>query len=249
MELFKTIIVKDWIYFWRYKVNAALSLLFSLFICVVLLYLPMMDPITKEKGDLGVVAPYFMWLIMSSNFTINQLISSDSITGVTEQLYVNTSDYLKLLLLRCISSFLIGIIPMALFVVIISLFAKINLMGFVSAIPFMVLGIPAVWGLSLVAGALVLRFKRVDTAVTVIGTVLFAGVAYFSSKNVLFSILMPFAYASRISSAVIRGAALCVTWSDLVIIIINSVLYLFVGVLCFRIAEKGAKRLGILGNH
>ena len=209
----------------------------------------MLDSITKENGSIGIIAPYFMWLIMSSNFTINQLISADSITGVTEQLYVNTSDYLRLLLLRCFSSFLIGIIPIVLFVIIISLFARINLMGFVYAIPFMALGIPAVWGLSLVAGALVLRYKRVDTAVTVIGTVLFAGVAYFSSRNVVFSIMMPFAYASRISSAIIRETASCVTWSDFVIVMLNSAFYLFVGILCFRIAEKGAKRLGILGNH
>ncbi|MDO5341770.1 MAG: heme exporter protein CcmB [Bacteroidia bacterium] len=249
MIVFKTVFIKDLTYFWRYKLNAILSWTFSLFVCIVLLYFPGLNSIVKEKGSLAIIAPYFMWLIMSSNFTINQLISSDSITGVIEQYYINTSDYLKLLFVRCISSATISVIPLLLFIIIISFIAQINTQAFLCTIPIIILGIPSIWGLSLIAGSLVLRFKRIDTLISIISIILFAGVSYFSTKSKLFAFVMPFAYASRISFSIVKNMNVTLNFMNILIIIANSFVYLLVGIICFRIAEKSAKKLGILGMH
>lgn len=249
MLLFKTIFTKDLLYFWRYKANAIMSLSFSLIICIVLLYLPFLNSVTEEKGDIAIIAPYFLWMVMTSNFSINEIVSNDAISGVTEQLYINTSSYFKLLLVRSLSSFILSAFPLVVFVFIISLISKVNILPFLYVIPIILIGIPAIWGLSLIAGALVLRYKRIDTVVSIISAMLFAGVSYFSTKSKIFAIVMPFAHASRISSIILRNLSSPIVWTDFIIILANSVVYMVLGILCFKLAEKSAKKYGLLGMH
>jgi hypothetical protein len=70
-----------------------------------------------------------------------------------------------------------------------------------------------------------------------------------SLKNNLLIHFLPFAKANKLSSQIIQQSDYSIQINDFLLILTNSILYLFIGILCFKFAEKHAKNHGTLGMH
>ena len=242
---------KELIYLWRYKVNTISSIVLMSVICIAITSSQRFAMAMQMTGGskLTMIAPYFMWLVMMYNFnSITEGISSDCVTGILEQLYVNASSYIKVLLCRAMSSFCLNMIPLTIILGIVSVSSKISLLPFLNAAPVILLGIPAIWGLALMAGALILRFKQAGTLVSILSTLLFIGMS-FASLNETLSTALPFCLANKLSVAIIKDPSFGIELGEALTIAANSAAYMILGILVFKIAEKNAKKHGKLGIH
>lgn len=252
MLMVKAIFKKELLYLWRYRINTIATIVFMSVICVGITSTSEFTNVTQILGGskLSMIAPYFLWLVMTTNFnSITGSISSDSTSGIMEQLYVNSGNYFKILIIRAVSSFILNIIPLYTIIFIISFFAEINILSFFIVIPVFILGVPAIWGLALMAGALTLRYKQVTSVVSIFSTILFMGISFFLTKIDILAYIMPFAKANKISLLIIQQIDYNIVIADIATIIINGAIFFAIGIICFKFAEKSAKKIGNLGMH
>ncbi|MDR2064702.1 MAG: hypothetical protein LBP85_03200 [Prevotellaceae bacterium] len=207
---------------------------------------------THGKSKLVVLGPLVLWLIMQTSFTsITQGIIGDSTLGTLEQLYISSGGYCKIIFLKALSSFILNMIPTFSIICIISLIIKTNLLGFLIGLPIIILGIPSIWGFSLIAGAFILAFKQVSMIVTIFSVIFFSGISYLSLKNMdsIFFHILPFGTSNKVSLSIIQNINYDFGIFDMIMIIANSTVYLVIGIMCFKFAENYAKKHGKLGMH
>ena len=100
---------------------------------------------------------------MTNYQTITATLENETSLGTLEQLYINTSNILTFFLLKCISFFIYNTFFLYLIIIIISLLAKIQInLNIIMMLPIIILGILALWSVSLGVGSLILVFKRIS---------------------------------------------------------------------------------------
>jgi len=250
MNLIKAILTKELLYFWRYRVNALFSILFMTIICLSIIFGYGQVIGFDEGKEKSIIASFFLWMIMMLNFnTINNNISSEATNGTLEQLYLNSSSYVLLLLYKNIIVFIINLLPIYVVVGIISVIANINIDGIFLILPIVILGIPSIWGISLMTGGLILMFKQINTVLSASSAILFAAITYFSSKLTIFGYLIPFSKTKNLSLSILSEPYFSVEYYEYVVVLLNSVCYLTLGILFFKFAEGYAKKNGTLGHY
>lgn len=113
------------------------------------------------------------------------------------------------------------------------------------ALAVLLLGAPSLIGLGYASAGLLLLAKRAEVMPALFSLALMGLVALPAQAGNLWS-LLPYALGAASAKAAASGllpSATTLTW-----VALNSAIYLGVGLLLFRLAERQARRLGILGH-
>ena len=254
-RVFTAILVKDLKYQWRYKVNTVVGIAFMTAFCFAIIYgISLFSGEKMESASkMTVIGGYILWVIMMNNhITITSTISSEATLGTLEQLYINTSNIYLYLIMKCMSTFMVSVISLYGIVISIFLFGGLPLdVRILEILPIIMLGIPALWGISLAIGSLALVFKKIESVTSIVSIVLITTIPVIVQKSAVAGLVLPFGMANRLSQEIIRGdlSLLGVSPSDIALIIANDLSYLLLGIGLYSISEMYAKKNGKLAHH
>lgn len=253
--LFYAILKKDLTYQWRYKVNAIVGVLFLTFVCFGIIF--GIDSFSDKGMDAsekaGFIGGYILWIVMMTNYqTITRTIRSESALGTFEQLYINTPNMFTYLFLKCFSGFINSLVVLYTVILVILLIADIPLdTGILMILPTILIGIPALWGISLGIGSLGLVLKQIDSISSIISMIVLASIPVVVQKSLLASIILPFGLSNKISQDIFTGkiSLANIGLDNIGMIIANDIVYVTIGVTMYKISEYYAKKYGKLAHH
>ncbi|MDQ0149196.1 ABC transporter permease [Eubacterium multiforme] len=255
--IFKSEVKKQWNIEKRYKLGVISDLIvyYALFMLLYLLIRSSIGSIPKSELNLKIsvqVVSYISWFFFS--FTINFVfnnINKESSEGTIEQLAIGPNSlnkifYLKLLVISLRNMILI--IPLQLLLMI-STGTKI-IFSFYTILIFFIMIFGTV-GLSLLLGGLQIYYKNIGQFPFII-TILFLSSALFDMsklpsvvQNILY--FLPFAKGvDLIKQSVLPN--INIPFMQLVFLLINSIVYLFIGIYIFNYFVNKSKNSGRLGS-
>lgn len=202
----------------------------------------------------GFVAGYFLWTIMVMAYSdVSYGIVDDATRGTLEQLNMSNLGLHNILIARSISNILIYLLMS--FIVLFSIMATTGYwlhLKIFSAIIFIFIGIFSILGISLILGGLALIFKKIKSLLNVIQFCLIALVlpanGAFSKTGVT---LIPFRPSiENVYASMIGGKSLATfSLESYGQMILNSAIYLTIGLLIFKRCCIIAKQKGLLGQY
>lgn len=255
--IFKSEVKKQWNIEKRYKLGVISDLIvyYALFMLLYLLIRSNVGSIPKSELNLKIsvqVVSYISWFFFS--FTINFVfnnINKESSEGTIEQLAIGPNSlnkifYIKLLVISLRNMILI--IPLQLLLMI-STGTKIIFSSYTILIFFIM--IFGTVGLSLLLGGLQIYYKNIGQFPFII-TILFLSSALFDMsklpsvvQNILY--FLPFAKGvDLIKQSVLPN--INIPFMQLVFLLINSIVYLFIGIYIFNYFVNKSKNSGRLGS-
>lgn len=255
--IFKSEVKKQWNIEKRYKLGVISDLIvyYALFMLLYLLIRSNVGSIPKSELNLKIsvqVVSYISWFFFS--FTINFVfnnINKESSEGTIEQLAIGPNSlnkifYIKLLVISLRNMILI--IPLQLLLMI-STGTKIIFSSYTVLIFFIM--IFGTVGLSLLLGGLQIYYKNIGQFPFII-TILFLSSALFDMsklpsvvQNILY--FLPFAKGvDLIKQSVLPN--INIPFMQLVFLLINSIVYLFIGIYIFNYFVNKSKNSGRLGS-
>lgn len=255
--IFKSEVKKQWNIEKRYKLGVISDLIvyYALFMLLYLLIRSSIGSIPKSELNLKIsvqVVSYISWFFFS--FTINFVfnnINKESSEGTIEQLAIGPNSlnkifYIKLLVISLRNMILI--IPLQLLLMI-STGTKI-IFSFYTILIFFIMIFGTV-GLSLLLGGLQIYYKNIGQFPFII-TILFLSSALFDMsklpsvvQNILY--FLPFAKGvDLIKQSVLPN--INIPFMQLVFLLINSIVYLFIGIYIFNYFVNKSKNSGRLGS-
>jgi ABC-2 type transport system permease protein len=254
LNLIKATLIKDIKYLRRYKFNTVFNILLLCFIFIGLSsgYKPYSAEINIGSIE-KLLSGYIVWLIMVSSFTgiVNNLINETNL-GTLEQLYISSKSFYLTLIIKGISSLIITIFQILIIILIIIVVSpniSISfLFSFLRGIPFLLLGIPSIWGISLLICSFALQHKNIGSIYNAISSILFAAISYGVHTSKILAILFPFGLAN-ISLQNIYNANQFPYTLDLLLIVSNSIFYIMAGIMMFKFYESKAKISGKFAKH
>lgn len=200
----------------------------------------------------GFVAGYFVWTIIVLAYSdIAYSIIRDAMRGTLEQLSMPPIGLHNILLIRGICNLLINLILSSIVLVLAMLstgyYLKFNILMLIILIFG---GILSLFGIGLILGGLALIFKKIQTLLNIIQFFVLALVIPGSNSNILTN-LLPFRpsiniiYKTMISGYTLKDLSL----QDIGFMLVNTILYLILGIVVFKRCEIIAKKRGLLGQY
>lgn len=213
------------------------------------------ESIPKDELNLKIsiqVVSYIAWYFFSLtiNFIFNT-ISNESKEGTLEQLCIGSNSLNKIFFVRLLVVSLRNIVLMVPLVILINISTstKIIINWYTVLIFFLI--ILGTAGLSLLLGGLQIYYKNIGQFPFIM-TILFLGSVFFdmsllpSSVQKILSFL-PFAKSVDLIKLSIMPH-MVITSSELILLSMNSLVYLFIGIYIFHYFVNKAKELGRLGS-
>ena len=204
---------------------------------------------TNSSSMEGLVFGFLLWSFASGTYnTVGSNIIEDNQKGLLEQLFMSPIGFYQLMLIRAsvhmLWSMLLLTVMSYLVMAATGVWLNIN---FLLLFAVLILGAPALLGLSFFLSSFALVFKKVSALVAIIHIALMGIVALDALPLNVFSYL-PFAPgASFARDLVLYGKPWII--SDLMVVLANSTFYMVVGVTTFVKMECYAKRKNLLGQY
>lgn len=201
------------------------------------------------------VVGFLFYLIIIEFFgSMEGNLSNLTFMGVIEQYVINKTELLMIIFINTLVSIIIAIvmlIPTIIGIFFISGYFKIFIS--INFIIVFILTVIGVYGLGMIIGGLVLRFKFIGQFAFII-QFLFLGMSAVPLstmpdfvKNILY--FMPFQKGIALLKELGAGVIKTVPTADLIFLLINSLFYLAAGIISFRVVEYYTKKKGILGSY
>ena len=215
----------------------------------------------KERSDAnfaksidGYVIGYCLWFfaIIALN-TMGFNLEQEAVSGTLEQLFINPSGILTVLLTRALSSFLLGIWSVGglLLLLMISTGRWLHLPALL-AIPILIITIMGLYGVGLILAGASLLAKRVGQFGQMVQFGLlflaFTPVENFDPITAFLTRNLPLSVGAEILRRLINPD-LNVTFGFYIHLIIVSVIYLMIGIFVFKHAVNIAKKNGLIGHY
>jgi len=193
---------------------------------------------------------YVSWLLMMTNYqSVSRSIRDESTQGTLMQLLTSPYSTRSILLTRAVAAAITDVVTIALVAGGIMLLTGIRVNLSAAAIPFVVTSLAAAAGLGFVLGAITLLYKKVDMLLAIVQYgILFAVMAPLEQWGFAGTALSLFVPAGP-SAAGLRVLLVGNHFSLLLMAVAlgNVAIYLGGGLLLFGVAERRAKRRGLLG--
>ena len=255
LVLFKTMLKWEFIIMRRYLFNM-LSALITIYILFLLIFFGARALGGGAPGFDGtldaIVVGFLVWIFAIftySNFAQGMIREAQE--GTLEQLYMSSVGFIWVSLFRSVSSFLITLtFNITLLVLMMATTGRWLHLDVVSLLPLILLTLAGVYGIGLVMGGLALVFKRIESFVQIFQ---FALVGLIAAPIDRFPFLryLPLAEGTRLIRRVMTEGLSIVALpaGDLLFVVINSALYLSLGLITFNLLLKTAKSRGLLGHY
>ena len=193
---------------------------------------------------------YVSWLLMMTNYqAVSHSIRDESTQGTLMQLLTSPFSARAILLMRAIASAITDVIMITLVAGGIMLITGIHVHVSLAVIPFLLTALGAAAGLGFVLGAITLLYKKADMLLSIVQYgILFAVMAPLEQWGFAGKLLSVFVPAAP-SAAGLRTLMVGNHFSFLLfgIALANVLVFLGGGLLLFGMAERQAKRRGLLG--
>lgn len=256
VELFFAEFRRAWIQFIRYPFEAiggifiTTSIFYGLFLSAKYIAGP-----NLQFGDRldSIVIGYVLWnLILFIMADIAGSLQHEAQTGTLEQLFLSRFGAIKVFLMRTFADLILQLAIVAGILIIIMGLTGSRLSFPPTLILPLITVLMGAYGIAFTMGSLALLLKRVQQLLGIFQfALLFLLVtpteSWEGSLNVVGKLLPMTAGAGLLRAVMARGEAL--NWNQLAVAFLNGATYFSIGLILFRLAEREAKRRGILGGY
>jgi len=206
-----------------------------------------------EQGDNqsldGLLFGFMLWTFASGAYgSITKAVIEDTQKGYIEQLFLCPQGFVTLMLNKALVESLVGLILLTIIAhVTMAITGNWLDINFATMYAILLLSAPSLIGFGLMMSGLALVFKRVETvsAFMVIGLM---GLVALDGLPLNVFTFLPFVPGASLARDLILDQA-PLDWSHLIIVMLNSVLYLAIGTVTFRFFERKAKRRNLIGQY
>lgn len=256
LELFLAELKRIWTEFIRYRVEAistviiTTSLFYGLFLSARYIAGP-----TLQFGDRldGIVVGYVLWtlvIFIANSVAISLQIEAQ--TGTLEQLFLSPFGALRVFLARAIASLTFNLVLMLSILLLTIVLTKRHLNFPPSLLLPFITVILGAYGLAFMMGALALMFKRIQQLLGLFQFVLLflimTPTETWTGSLWVLRLLLPMTIgAGELRNLMVRNQSLDL--SVFVLALLNGCVYLAIGLVLFRWAERKAKLQGILSGY
>ncbi len=255
LELFFAELRNSWIQLRRYPIESIAQIIITSVIFYGLFLGAGYIAGSIQLGDRldSIIVGYLLWVLV--NFVMANIsgkLQYESQTGTLEQLFLSRYSAVKVFLMRGLADLSLEIIKILIILIIITLFTGSRL-SFppILVLPFICVLLGA-YGFAFIIGSIALLLKRVQQLLPLllfpllflltIPTETWTGTPKF------LAFLIPMTPgAGLLRDLMARGED--INLITLVIAFINGIVYFAIGLFLFRVAEKEAKRRGILSGY
>lgn len=256
LELFFAELRCSWVKFCRYPVESIAQIIISSVIFYGLfLGAGYIAGSSFQLGDRldSIIVGYVLWVVV--NFVIANIaggLESEAQTGTLEQLFLSRYGAIKVFLMRGLAELTLEVGKIVIIICIITLLTGSRLyFPPVLVLPFITVILGA-YGFAFIIGSLALIIKRVRQLLSLflfpLLFVLTIPTETWTGTPKFLALLIPMTPgAGLLRSLMARGDNLNLIM--LVIAFANGIVYFTIGLFLFRIAEKEAKRRGILSGY
>lgn len=247
--------MKEWIEWKRYWFNSIIGLVMYMIVFISLFtgaqFIGQNNFALGESLE-GFLIGYALWFMAmgAMSETANSIVD-EARKGTLEQLYMTEISFTWLLISKNIISTLIYTV---IFFLIINL--QILLTGLALNIDVfsifitLFIGLFSLYGIGLVLAGIGLVFKKVQNLLGATQFILI-GIMILSPVEIPIVKFLPFAYARQLIMDIMRDGLSIWDFSmtDHTYLLGVSVMYMFVGIFCYRVAEKQGLKKGMLGQY
>ncbi len=207
------------------------------------------DGNTNASSMEGLVFGFLLWSFASGTYnTVASNIIEDNQKGVLEQLFMSPIGFSQLMLVRAVVqmawSLLLLLVVSHLVMAATGVWLEIN---FLLLFAVLLLGAPALLGLSFFLSSFALVFKKISALVAIIHIALIAIVALDALPLNGFSFL-PFAPGASLARDLVLNHS-DVVMTDVLVVLANAAFYMALGLITFMKMETLAKRKNLLSQY
>ena len=254
LNLFRANFQKEYIEMKRYLPNT-IALLVTFYIIFIAAFFGIMfigDPASFEANvQYSIVSVVFWSLTMMTMNFIGFAVIQEAMRGTLEQLYMSPMGVWKIMFTRIIGQFALQTIIM-----IILLFAAMLTSGQwlnlnpMTTIPIILLTMFSMVGVSFMIAGLAIIVKQIQAFLQIFQFVLM-GLVFVPITVAPYLAFAPFVKGvNMVRVVMIENLTLTqLPWSDFVILLANSIVYLALGLFVFFRCEKIAMKKGLLGQY
>ncbi|BAY86454.1 ABC-2 type transporter superfamily protein [Calothrix parasitica NIES-267] len=256
LELFFAEFRCSWIQFRRYPVESISQIIFTTAIFYGLFlgagYIAGSSFQLGDKLD-SIIIGYVLWVLV--NFVMANIaggLQNEAQTGTLEQLFLSRYGAIKVFMMRGLAYLTLEIIKIVVIIIIISLLTGSSLyFPPLLVLPFISVLLGA-YGFAFIIGSISLLFKRVQQLLPLFLFPLLFSLTIptetWTGTPKFLALLIPMTPgAGLLRDLMARGDGLNLI--NLAIAFINGIVYFAIGLLLFKVAEKEAKRKGILSGY
>lgn len=209
-----------------------------------------MVPGMEEQQSLdGLVFGFLLWSFAAGAYqSVTKSIVDDTQKGYSEQLFIAPMSFVNLMLVRAVAELLVGYLYLMIFAYAVmwmtSNWIDIN---FAMLFLLLMLAAPSLVGLGLVVSGLALLFKKVET-VGMMLSLAFMGLVALDGLPINVFTFLPFVPGASLARDIILDQH-AFNWYHFGIVLLNSGIYLSVGIWAFKKLETKAKRKNLIGRY
>ncbi len=252
-SLFRAIFTKQVILLLRYPLNtiASLIMMYGLF-ALVFFGGQAIDSQAIADNLEGLIIIFFLWMMAWSAFIdLTWDVTREAQWGTLEQLYMSVFSFEVVLSFKAVVNVLLSFIKGGLMLIAMMLTARVFVtIDLLTVVPIALLGLTTVVGVGFVFTGLAIIYKRLENVFQILGFVLvFLIAAPVDSYPVLG--LLPLSQSGYLLLLAMEDGVRIWEFapSDLLLLIVTAVGYLAVGLLTLRIAQRRARRLGVMDHY
>ncbi len=247
---------RNWTMLWRYPLQAVSGMVLTL-----ILFMTLLGGVTyvagpgRQFGDRmeAIVVGYVLWNTLV--FAMGEIaggLQGEAKIGTLEQLFLSPHAPVRVFLVRALASQTVVLALNAVILGFLLLVTGTTLHFTPALLAPLATALAACYGIGLVLGSMALVFKRIEALIQIsqFGLIALVMVPFEAwpagSPNPFFALpLVP--SAAMLRGLMARGEAL--TAPALAMALANGAVYLALGALVFRWAERASKRQGLLGSY
>lgn len=253
MTLFRAIFLKQLLLLIRYPLNLLAGLL-TMYVFFAMIFFGGQAIAAEAIADNleGLIIGFFLWTmawVAFSDLTWN--LTREAQWGTLEQLYMTIHGFEVVMLVKSVVNVLLSFLRGAIILVLMMLTTRTLLnVDVLTIVPLVAVGLFSVVGVGFVFGGLAIIYKRIESVFQILSFGLIAVIAAPAGSQPLLKLLPLTQCSYLLRRAMEDGVRL---WefapAELGVLVANSAVYLLLGVGFFRLAQRRARKLGVMGHY
>ncbi|MEW6104501.1 MAG: ABC transporter permease [bacterium] len=254
---------RDYIFIRRYPLEIISSICFIYFVFLLTFFSAKFVYGDKEIRFLGSsiegwVISYVMWIFASAATSyMSEQLKNEALIGILEQLYLSPFGLIYILLARACLIFLYISFSLPIFLYLLQVstgvYLKLNLC---LILPTLVLTFMGMCGFGFILAGITLVFKRIGPLLLII-PFFPLGLAMFPIEDLshnlqIFALILPLIQGVKLIRLVVlesQNFVILFRNGEILILALNSFLYLAIGIFIYKTLERIAKDRGLLGHY
>ncbi|MGE6257913.1 ABC transporter permease [Heyndrickxia sporothermodurans] len=254
LYLFKANFRREYIYLKRYLPNTISELItfYAIFLFLFFGIQIVGDPSTIETNVQNTIVNYLFWfLAMSVMQGIGWSIMNEAQLGTLEQLYMSPMGAWKILLSRIVSTTILQLVMIVilLYVSMLTTNTWLNI-DVLSIFPVLIFTLISMIGVSFMIAGLAIIIKQINSFLQIFQFILM-GITFAPLSSMPYLTVLPVVKGVDLSRSIMIHHSTLADFSlgDYFSLIMNSIVYLLLGIFAFKRCERIAMTKGVLGQH